>query len=194
MFYNILTNTDNEVLLRKQVEDFLHNNYNVIQLQSYEVGFGNNNLLTLSISEKVMYKNKLYEIEDIFYVTFGEDAEHTFYDFNYVTFKDGFTTTSGIFMKPNFIVGVSCDFLDKGVEKFGLQLIDKLLDITKGYMTTDLLSNYLQKEYVNDILLAVYTDLIYDSEKYTDLNLYLLFPNLIKEIIKNDLLIQYEPH
>lgn len=184
--FSILTNTDNEILLRTIVEEFLQHNCKDTTI----VG---GNILEFGFSHEKIYADKSFIVTDTFYVELGEYAKYQFFDVNYCEFKNGFMTTTGVVMNPNFIINIYCEFLEKETSKFALGLADKILGITKGFMGTDQLSNYLLKRYADDILLTIHKTLSDDETRYIITNFYLLKPDLVKEIIKKNLLIEFEP-
>lgn len=181
-FY-ILTNTNNSTKLRKEVEIFLYENF-VTTTEGADI-------LTISVHDNMPYRGKYYKIQDSFYVYLGQYALQDFYDYNYYVFKNGLKITQDTTIYPNFVISIECFFLENGTEKFALQLADKLLDLTNGYLANSRVSNFLINKYLNEILPVIDHEL--DQDRLLLHELYLFTPDLVKRILSQDLLIDLEP-
>lgn len=184
IFFDILTNTNNATSLRTEVEAFLYNNFDTNKTEEPDI-------LSISVSDKMPYREKSYKIKDSFNIYFGQYALWSFYDVNYIGFKDGIKTTLGTTIYSNFIISITCNFSENGTEKFALQLTDKILDITNGYLANSCVSNFLLKKYPNEILVAINYEL--DEDKLFESKIYIFSHDLVKRILSQDLLINLEP-
>ncbi|MDJ1473380.1 hypothetical protein QNI19_18900 [Cytophagaceae bacterium DM2B3-1] len=179
MYFGVSEN-NGSVHLRKDFEGFVKTNFRLTNFES--TNDKNPNQLIIDTDYEVTVNGNIYILDWPIYIDFEESADRDF-SFNYHGFSSSkkIITQDGRLIEINYLFEVSAFSFNTGLQKFGLDIMKKFIELSDGYLCVTNIDNTILEKYKDDIHFA-----IDDSEPGFTFSLYLVNSHALNEIYRSE--------